>query len=258
LACAGRQRNGLQCGSAARPASIASHIGLLGVAPNAKLIEICTFGGSGGKPEATSAKIARGLDYAIARGAKVVNVSFAGPADPALAQEMQIAREKGILIVAAAGNAGAKSPPLCPGADPNVMAVTATDERDRLFNGANQGSYVTVAVPGVNILVPAPNGDIQFTTGTSVASANVSGVAALLLAEKPTRTPEEIRAILVETAKHLGPKGMNPAIRRRLVDPLKALRFVPLRPDVIPRRRPGCRYIEQRDGGLRRGLYARS
>ena len=212
--------------------AIASHIGLLGVAPNARIIAICAFGGTG-KPEATSAKIIRGVDYAIAHGAKIINMSFAGPRDPALAQELQIAREKGILIIAAAGNAGPKSPPLYPGADPNVMAVTATDEHDRLFAGANQGNYVTVAAPGVNILVPAPSGDVQFTTGTSVASANVSGVAALLLAEKPTRTPEEIRAILVDTAKHLGPKGVNAQFGAGLVDPLKALRFVPpaIRPD---------------------------
>jgi len=206
--------------------AIASHIGLLGVAPNARLIAICAFGGHG-TPEATSTKIIRGVDYAIAHGAKIINMSFAGPRDPALAQELQIAREKGILIIAAAGNAGAKSPPLYPGADPNVMAVTATDEHDRLFNGANQGTYVAVAAPGVNVLVPAPNGDVQFTTGTSVASANVSGVAALLLAERPTRTPEEIRAILASTAKHLGAQGVNPQFGAGLVDPLKALRFVP-------------------------------
>jgi subtilisin family serine protease len=206
--------------------AIASHIGLLGVAPNARLIVICAFGGHG-TPEATSTKIIRGVDYAIAHGAKIINMSFAGPRDPALAQELQIAREKGILIIAAAGNAGAKSPPLYPGADPNVMAVTATDEHDRLFNGANQGTYLAVAAPGVNVLVPAPNGDVQFTTGTSVASANVSGVAALLLAETPARTPEEIRAILVSTAKHLGAKGMNPQFGAGLVDPLKALHFAP-------------------------------
>jgi hypothetical protein len=213
--------------------AIASHTGLLGVAPNAKIMAICAFGGKG-SPEATSTKIIRGVDYAIAHGAKIINMSFAGPHDPALAQELQIAREKGILIIAAAGNAGAKSPPLYPGADPNVMAVTATDEHDCLFNGANQGSYVTVAAPGVNILVPAPNGDVQFTTGTSVASANVSGVAALLLAEKPTRTPEEIRAILASTAKHLGAEGVNPQFGAGLVDPLKALRFVPTAPGRKP------------------------
>jgi filamentous hemagglutinin family protein len=109
------------CGTAAPDAhgtgmagAIGSHSQLLGIAPNAKIIAICAFGGSG-SPEATSVKIIRGLDYAIKHGAKIVNMSFAGPYDPALAQALQVAREKGILIVAAAGNNGPKSPPLYPG-----------------------------------------------------------------------------------------------------------------------------------------------
>ncbi|MFZ3353190.1 MAG: S8 family serine peptidase [Xanthobacteraceae bacterium] len=202
--------------------AIVSHGQLMGVAPRASIIAICAFGGSG-QPNANTVKIINGLDYAIQHGARIVNMSFAGPRDPALSQALQIAREKGILLVAAAGNAGPKSPPLYPGADPSVMAVTATDEHDRVFNGANQGSYVTVAAPGVNILVPAPDGGIQFTTGTSVATANVSGVAALLIAHKPSLTPEEIRALLVKTAKHLGSRGTNPQYGAGLVDPLKAL-----------------------------------
>jgi hypothetical protein len=208
--------------------AIAAHVGLVGVAPDAKIMAICAFGaGSNGSPQATSASIIRGLDYAIEHGAKIVNMSFAGPQDPALAQELQVAREKGILVVAAAGNAGANSPPLYPGADPNVIAVTATDDHDRLFSGANQGSYVAVAAPGVNVLVPAPEGGVELTTGTSVASAHVSGVAALLLAEEPSRTPEDIRAILVDTAKHLGAEGINPQFGAGLVNPLKALRSPP-------------------------------
>jgi hypothetical protein len=207
--------------------AIASHVGLLGIAPSAKIIAICAFGGTGTSVEATSANIIRGLDYAIEHNAKIVNMSFAGPQDPALAQELQIAREKGILIIAAAGNAGPQSPPLYPGADPNVLAVTATDAHDHLFNGANQGDYIAVAAPGVNVLVPAPNANVQYTTGTSVASANVSGVAALLLAEQPSRSPEDIRDILVQTATHLGTPGTNPQFGAGLVDPLKALRSAP-------------------------------
>jgi len=202
--------------------AIVSHGQLMGVAPRATIIAICAFGGAG-QPNANTVKIINGLDYAIQHGARIVNMSFAGPRDPALSQALQIAREKGILLIAAAGNAGPKSPPLYPGADPSVMAVTATDEHDRVFNGANQGSYVTVAAPGVNILVPAPDGGIQFTTGTSVATANVSGVAALLIAHKSSLTPEEIRALLVRTAKHLGSRGTNPQYGAGLVDPLKAL-----------------------------------
>jgi filamentous hemagglutinin family protein len=206
--------------------AIGSHGTLIGVAPAAKIIAICAFGGTGA-PSATSVKIIRGLDYAIKQGAKVVNMSFAGPYDPALAQALQIAREKGVLIVAAAGNAGPKSPPLYPGADPNVMAVTAVDENDRLFTGANQGKYIAIASPGVNVLVPAPEAGVQFTTGTSVATANVTGVAALLIAEKPSLTPEDIRDILVTTARHLGSRGINPQYGSGLVDPLKALHALP-------------------------------
>jgi hypothetical protein len=205
--------------------AIASHAHLLGVAPQANIIAICAFGGSG-HPEATSFKIIKGLDYAIQHGARIINMSFAGPPDPALSQALQIAREKGILVIAAAGNNGPKSPPLYPGADPSVMAVTATDATDRLFNGANQGRYVTVAAPGVDVLVPAPDRGMEFTTGTSVAAAHVSGVAALLMAFKPSLKPEEIRAILVRTAKHLGSPGINPQFGAGLVDPLKALELV--------------------------------
>jgi hypothetical protein len=205
--------------------AIASHGQLLGVAPRANIIAICAFGGAG-QPKSSTIKIIEGLDYAIQHGAKIVNMSFAGPPDPALSQALQIAREKGVLLIAAAGNAGPKSAPLYPGADPNVMAVTATDENNGLFKGANQGKYVTVAAPGVEILVPAPDGGVQLTTGTSVATANVSGVAALLIAHKPSLTPEQIRAILVTTAKHLGTQGINPQFGAGLVDPLKALEFV--------------------------------
>jgi len=206
--------------------AIASRRNLLGVAPNVKVIAICAFGGDA-TAESTSIKIIKSLDYAIGHGARVIDMSFAGPRDPALAQALQIAREKGVVLIGAAGNAGPKSPPLYPGADPNVIAVTATDDRDRLFKGANQGKYVAVAAPGVDILVPAPGEGVQLTTGTSVASAHVSGVAALLLAQKPSRTPDEIRAILMSTAKDLGPKGVDPQFGAGLVDPLKALRLLP-------------------------------
>ncbi len=194
--------------------AIASHAELLGVAPRAHIMAICAFGGAS-NTQSSSFKVIKGLDYAIRNGARIVNMSFAGPADPALSQALQIAREKGVLVVAAAGNNGPKSPPAFPGADPSVMAVTATDASDRLLKAANQGKYVTIAAPGVDVLVPAPGGSVQLTTGTSVATAIVSGVAALLLARKPTLRPEDIRAILVRTAQASRIAGRQCAIRRR-------------------------------------------
>ena len=101
-------------------------------------------------------------------------MSFAGPYDPMLQLAMKKAHDKGIVLIAAAGNMGPKSPPLYPAADPNVIAVTAIDRNDRLFAGANQGPHIAVAAPGVEIIEPAPNASYQVTTGTSVAAAHVS------------------------------------------------------------------------------------
>src|SRR5262249_33060938 len=134
-------------------------------------------------------------------------------------------REKGVLLVAAAGNAGPKSPPLFPGADSNVIAVTATDTDDHVFSGANRGKYVSVAAPGVDIMVPAPDGDYQFTTGTSVAPAHVAGLAALLWPGKPDASADVIRAVLLSSPKDLGPKGRDDQFGWGLVAPLKALKL---------------------------------
>ena len=134
----------------------------------------------------------------------VVNMSFAGPADPTLHRMLAAAYEKGMVLIAAAGNAGPTSPPLYPGADPSVIAVTATNSIDGLFTMANRGPYIAVAAPGVDILALAPGGALQLTTGTSVATAHVSGLVALLLECKPSLKPADIRAMLANTAKPLG------------------------------------------------------
>ena len=64
-------------------------------------------------------------------------MSFAGPPDPRLRDALARVAKKGVVLVAAAGNAGPQSPPLYPAADPNVIAVTATDSDDALFSGGS-------------------------------------------------------------------------------------------------------------------------
>jgi subtilisin family serine protease len=186
--------------------AIAAHGRLLGVAPRARLLAVRAFGASAGEEESTTFRILRGLDWAAAQNARVINMSFAGPADPALGEALAKARKKGIVLVAAAGNAGPKSPPLYPAADPNVIAVTATDADDKVFTQANRGNYIAVAAPGVDVLVPAPDANVALTTGTSVAAAQVSGLVALLLEVKPSLKPDDVRKILMSSAKSLGPK----------------------------------------------------
>lgn len=71
--------------------------------------------------------------------ARIVNMSFAGPADPTLHRMLAAAYAKDMVLIAAAGNAGPNSAPLYPAADPDVIAVTATDSNDGLYNMANRG-----------------------------------------------------------------------------------------------------------------------
>jgi len=199
--------------------TIAAHSKLLGSAPAASILAIRAFGGGSG----TTMTIIKGLDYAVAHDARIINMSFAGPVDPALTRALAAAHAKGRILIAAVGNKGPKSPALFPAADPNVIAVTATDSRDKLFDGANRGEHVAIAAPGVDILVPAPGNAYTMSTGTSFASAYVSGVAALLAERKPDLTPDAAKNVLMSTAHDLGPKGRDPQFGAGLMDANRAI-----------------------------------
>jgi subtilisin family serine protease len=206
--------------------AISSRDRLLGVAPGAKILAVRAFSESQQSAEGTTFHILKSIDWAVSQGARVINMSFAGPRDPALERTLKRAYDQGVVLIAAAGNAGPKSPPLYPGADPSVIAVTATDAVDRGFKMANQGPHVSVASPGVDVLAPAPQESYQMSTGTSIATAHVSGVVALMLERDPTLTPADVRKILESTATDLGPKGKDTQFGWGLVNPQKALQLV--------------------------------
>jgi subtilisin family serine protease len=202
---------------------IAAHGRLVGAAPAVHILAVRAFGLASSGAEGTTFNIIKGLDWATSKGARIVNMSFAGPSDPLMARTMASARQKGAILIAAAGNAGPKSPPLFPAADPNVIAVTATDADDRLFPMANRGAYVAVAAPGVDILVPVPGGSYQVSSGTSFAAAYVSGVVALILERRPRLLPDAAKRILLSTAKDLGPKGRDDQFGAGLIDAYQAI-----------------------------------
>jgi len=189
--------------------AIVSHARLMGSAPAARILAIRAFGVAPGGAESTSFVILKGLDYAAANGAQIVNMSFAGPKDALIERGIAAAAAKGIVMVAAAGNAGPKSPPLYPAANANVIAVSATDAQDKLFAASNRGGHIAVAAPGVDIFLPAPDEKYQMTSGTSFSAAYVSGLAALMLERNPALNPGEVRAILMKTARDLGSPGRD-------------------------------------------------
>jgi hypothetical protein len=189
--------------------AIVSHARLMGSAPAARILAIRAFGVAPGGAESTSFVILKGLDYAAANGAQIVNMSFAGPKDALIERGIAATAAKGIVMVAAAGNAGPKSPPLYPAANANVIAVSATDAQDKLFAASNRGGHIAVAAPGVDIFLPAPDEKYQMTSGTSFSAAYVSGLAALMLERNPALKPGEVRAILMKTARDLGSPGRD-------------------------------------------------
>jgi subtilisin family serine protease len=104
-----------------------------------------------------------------------------------------------------------------------VIAVTAIDARDKLLPQANQGPHIALAAPGVDIVEPAANAEYQVVTGTSVAAAHVSGVAALIIERKPDIDFAALEKLLFSTANDLGRKGRDSQFGFGLVDPYRAL-----------------------------------
>ncbi len=206
--------------------AIAAHGKLMGIASGAQMLAVHAFDDNPGIAKGNSFAIYKGLQWAADNNARIVNMSFAGPADPTLRRLIAAAYDKGIVLIAAAGNAGPQSEPLYPAADPNVIAVTATDSDDHVFKMANRGRYIAVAAPGVDILALAPGGAYQLSTGTSIAAAHVSGIAALLLERKPSLKPADIRAVLIATAKPPGPPMPDSDFGAGLVSAYRAVTWL--------------------------------
>jgi subtilisin family serine protease len=201
---------------------IAGHGHLSGAAPAVHILAARAFSTTQG----STMSIIASLDWAVGEHARVVNMSFAGPADPALERTLAAAHQKGVVLVAATGNAGPKSPPLWPAADPHVIGVTATDFDDHLFAMANRGRQVAIAAPGVDILVANPGNAYKMETGTSFSAAFVTGVAALMIQRDPRLTPARVEKVLLATAHDLGPKGRDEMFGAGLMDAFQAVSAV--------------------------------
>jgi subtilisin family serine protease len=212
---------------------------LRGISPGAELLMARAFAGPGVRPtsgsEGTTFHILKSLDWAHSEKARVVNLSFSGPEDRLLSRALENARAKGMIAVAAAGNGGPKAAPSFPAADPSVIAVTATDADDKIFPQANNGSYIAVAAPGVDVISAEPLASYGFSSGTSVAAAHVSGLIALMLEQNADLDLPRTRSILSETAVDLGTKGHDRIFGAGRINAQAALkRVMELPPIAVP------------------------
>lgn len=199
---------------------IAAHGTLLGSAPAARILAVKVFGPTG---NGNTFDVLKGLDYAAANGARIINMSFTGPPDSITLRSLQAAYKRGIVLIAAAGNAGPKSPLLYPGAYPEVIAVSGSDVNNKSSVFSNRGPHIAVAAPGTDIMVAIPDAGFEVASGTSFSAAEVSGIVAMMLERKADLTPETVRSILEGTAKDVGPKGRDVMFGAGLADAYAAV-----------------------------------
>jgi Subtilase family len=203
--------------------------GIAGIAPDAEILSVkaCHPLAPQGLPaQCWSGTLAKGLDFAIAKKVALINMSLGGPGgveDKLLKQMVDAAAGRGMVVVAAAGNDGPQGKPGFPAALPNVVAVTAVDSQEQLYAIATTGDFVDLAAPGVEILSTSPGGKYLVSSGTSLAAAFVSGIAALVLEQQPGISPQALQSLLERTAKHLGRPGKDPQFGSGLVDACAAV-----------------------------------
>ncbi len=194
----------------------------IGIAPDTKLIAISAFSTNEANPDerrSNSSLVAQALERAMREGVQVLNLSFAGNADPIVDKLVDAAIQKGIVVVASAGNGGPGAPPAYPAALPGVIAVTAVDKNERVFSRANRGDYIDLSAPGVGILTTAPRSSFQVSSGTSLATAHVTGAIALLKSLNPNFNPESLK----HTATDLGQPGLDRDYGHGLINVERAL-----------------------------------
>lgn len=170
-------------------------IGVVGVAPGSEIeaLKACWADPPGSRQAACdSYTLARALDFAISRRARVINLSLGGPFDGLLARMLERAEALGLVAIAAAD----PDPQLAfPASLPSVLGVAA------LGNEQPPADAALLAAPGADLLTTGPAGSYDFFSGSSFAAAEAAGVAALLLEVRPDLTPAALREVLVASGR---------------------------------------------------------
>jgi len=183
-----------------------NEIGIAGVTWNSMIMPLRVVDGTS---FAAYSDVAAAIQYAVDRHVRVINVSIGGT-EPSMTLQNAVnyAWNHGALIVAAAMNSAANTPNY-PAACNHAIAVSATDERDRLATFSNYGSWLTFAAPGNDILTTEKGGGYGYVDGTSFAAPITAGVAALVLAANSELTNQQVVDILKQSADDLGQPGFD-------------------------------------------------
>jgi subtilisin family serine protease len=178
-------------------------LGISGVAPRVRLqpVKVLNDRGIG-----STLTVVEGMRYALAHGARVINLSLNGPqGSQALDETIRAAEAMGVLVVASAGNDGQDRDriPSYPASTPSeaVVSVTSVARKGHLARGAAYGAVsVDLAAPGTRVLTTGPSGYALYS-GTSFAAAHVSGALALMAAARPDASGPQLKKALFHGAR---------------------------------------------------------
>jgi len=200
--------------------------GVIGIAPNAKLLSISV--GLGLEGADTDRQIAQAVRWAADQGADVINLSVSRASRnwPASWDEAFLyAMEKDVVIVAASGNKlDGVSSPTAPATIPGVISVTAVDREGNAsaVSGA-EGIGISVAAAGIDMFGSYPNQQAKKWSGSSAAAPIVSGLLALMIEADPSASSSDLIERLISTAKDLGEKGYDKNFGYGLISPSSAV-----------------------------------
>jgi subtilisin family serine protease len=197
---------------------------VVGVAPEVDLYAVKVLSSSG---SGAWSSIISGLDWCVANGMQVVNLSLGSSTDPGTTVKAAFdnAYASGLVVVASAGNSGAGADTVgYPAHYDSVIAVGSTTSSDTLSSFSSTGSTVEVAAPGSSIYSTLNGGGWGTMSGTSMASPHATGVMALILAagiedaDGNGRRNDEARWVLQSTCLDLGTTGRDNSFGFGLID----------------------------------------
>jgi subtilisin family serine protease len=215
--------------------------GVIGIAPRSTILSIRVipdrsdphYGRYSRELEpAIQDSLARGIDYAVRHGAKVISMSIGYSApNGAVRQALQQAFAHGVVVVASAGNSGApagtstggQAPASFPADYPGVISVGAVNTAGAVAVFSSDNLSVQVAAPGVSVPAQGRDGQYWSVSGTSPACALVAGVAALIKSEYPDLAPNLVASAMTSTTTSRPAGGYDSQVGFGIVDAAAAL-----------------------------------
>lgn len=180
-----------------------------GILPGARVLAANMFEyNAQGRLVGSSGALIKAINWMLESQVNVINMSLAGEDNRILRSVIDKVREKGVVMVAAAGNWGRADRPAYPAAYPSVIAVTAFGDGHKVYDMANRGAYIDFAAPGVKMWTAVPGGG-RYQSGSSFATPYVTALTADVVKKQKLKSAGQVIDALKGHAVDLGVAGKD-------------------------------------------------